>query len=68
MKTKEDIYEGSWKNEKRHGYGVFKVTDATEAKTGVWYMGWWKEDEKSGFGIQTDINNQYNSGIFYKNY
>jgi len=31
-------------------------------------MGGWKEDKKSGFGVQTNIDHKYVSGIFHKGY
>ena len=39
-----DIYEGAWKNDLKHGYGIL------EKKTGDKYYGYWNNGLKEGQG------------------
>jgi hypothetical protein len=59
-----DIYEGSWKDDKAHGFGIF--IDSHNAK----YEGFWMDDFQHGQGIETWGNPEEISatfiGMFYK--
>ena len=46
-----DIYEGQFKNNLKHGYGEFIIN-----KTGIIYKGYWKNGLKNGTGILIDEN------------
>ena len=50
-----DIYEGSWENDQRHGYGKF-VSVASGAH--VVYEGFWKDGVKHGKGKVTLANQE----------
>lgn len=39
------IYEGEWKDDKRHGYGVLKIVGHHT------YYGQWKDNMRSGYGV-----------------
>jgi hypothetical protein len=43
-KNKKNVYQGAWKNNKKHGQGVYKWAD------GSVYSGNWKRDLRDGYG------------------
>ena len=43
--TKRNIYEGQWKDNKKHGYGREIYND------GSWYLGMWENGKKNGYGV-----------------
>ena len=49
------VYEGEWKNNMRHGRGIFTKTKE------FMYIGEWQDDKKHGYGIM-----KYTSGDVYK--
>lgn len=58
-----DIYDGSWKEDKANGYGVF--VDINNAR----YEGYWNEDQQHGEGIETwgsEGSQATYIGTFYK--
>lgn len=44
-KTNAQIYEGEWKDDRRHGYGVLKIMGHHT------YYGQWEENQRSGYGV-----------------
>ena len=44
-KTNAQIYEGEWKDDRRHGYGVLKIVGHHT------YYGQWEENQRSGYGV-----------------
>jgi hypothetical protein len=49
-------YEGEWKNEKRHGYGIWTRPDGTK------YAGEWMEDKPDGLGMLTNADGSIFNG------
>ena len=45
-----DVYEGEWKNGKKHGYGIITYSNGTE------YEGEWKNGKMNGQGKLTSLN------------
>ena len=45
-----DVYEGSWKNDKSHGYGIYYHADGSS------YCGEWEEDLQHGYGVEKWVN------------
>lgn len=46
-KTNAQIYEGEWRDDKRHGYGVLKIVGHHT------YYGQWEENMRSGYGVMS---------------
>jgi junctophilin len=44
-KTNAQVYEGEWRDDKRHGYGVLKIVGHHT------YYGQWEENMRSGYGV-----------------
>ena len=45
LESSSQIYEGEWKDDKRHGHGVLKVPGHRT------YYGQWEENTKTGYGV-----------------
>lgn len=45
LESSAQIYEGEWKDDKRHGHGVLKVPGHRT------YYGQWEENTKTGYGV-----------------
>lgn len=55
------IYDGSWKNNLRHGNG-----HSYHINQSINYIGGWRNDLKDGRGVYTDNNNHIQKGYFRK--
>jgi hypothetical protein len=55
-----DMYDGEWKDHKKHGYGEFRFA------SGAFYRGMWREDSRHGLGKYTLMNGEIYEGE-YKN-
>lgn len=53
-----DVYEGYFKEGKKHGHGVLKrgkITSGAPPEASV-YIGEWVNDKKNGYGVLDDIS------------
>ena len=62
-------YEGQWKNDKKHGKGVFTSSHYFDCKNfvGMKYEGEFKDDKFDGFGITTYTNGDKYEGEWKNN-
>ena len=54
-----DVYEGYFKDSRKHGHGVLKQGKLTARGPGPLaciYIGEWVNDKKNGYGVLDDIN------------
>ena len=49
-----DVYEGHFRDGKKHGQGVLKQGKFTSSVASI-YMGEWSNDKKNGYGVYDDI-------------
>src|SRR6202035_3828672 len=50
------VYEGSWKNDRREGHGVYVSANGDR------YEGGWKGDKQNGYGLHTTTETEYAGG------
>ncbi len=53
-----NIYEGQWKNGKKHGSGIYEFSD------GEYYEGGFDQDKRQGFGKYVRKNGEYYKGYW----